>query len=65
MKIIPKVGYTLAIDPYDNQFQTQPITEIIDLTDKIIHFLKQRMKSINFIYINTFKKYMKKCQYSQ
>ena len=34
----PKVGYTLAIDPYDNQFQTQPITEIIDLTDKIIHF---------------------------
>jgi len=34
----PKIGYTLTIDPYDNQFQTTPITEIVDLTDKIIHF---------------------------
>ena len=26
----PKIGYTLTIDPYDNQFQTTPITKIVD-----------------------------------
>ena len=34
----PKVGYTLAIDPYENQFQTKPITKIFESTDKVIHF---------------------------
>ena len=34
----PKVGYTLAIDPYEDQFQTKPITKIFESTDKIIHF---------------------------
>ena len=34
----PKVGYTLAMDPYENQFQTKPITKIFESTDKIIHF---------------------------
>ena len=34
----PKMGYTLAMDPYGNQFQTKPITKILELTDKIIHF---------------------------
>ena len=34
----PKLGYTLAINPYDNQFQTTPITKIFSSTDKIIHF---------------------------
>ena len=34
----PKVGYTLAMDPYENQFQTKPIVKIFESTDKIIHF---------------------------
>ena len=34
----PKVGYTLAMDPYENQFQTKPIIKIFESTDKIIHF---------------------------
>jgi hypothetical protein len=34
----PKIGYTLVLNPYDNQYQTKPITEIIASTDKIIHF---------------------------
>ena len=34
----PKTGYTLAMDPYENQFQTKPITKIFESTDKIIHF---------------------------
>tara|TARA_R110001606_G_scaffold381870_1_gene543331 strand:+ start:1315 stop:1602 length:288 start_codon:yes stop_codon:yes gene_type:complete len=34
----PKIGYTLAIDPYGNQFQTEPITHILESTDKIVHF---------------------------
>jgi hypothetical protein len=34
----PKIGYTLVLNPYDNQYQTKPITEIITSTDKIIHF---------------------------
>lgn len=34
----PKVGYTLAIDPYKNQFQTKPITKIFESTNKVIHF---------------------------
>ena len=34
----PKLGCTLAMDPYENQFQTKPIVKIFELTDKIIHF---------------------------
>ncbi len=34
----PKIGYTLAIDPYENQFQTEPITHILESTDKVVHF---------------------------
>tara|TARA_R100000084_G_C4624489_1_gene135007 strand:- start:28 stop:342 length:315 start_codon:yes stop_codon:yes gene_type:complete len=34
----PKVGYTLAMDPYENQFQTKPIIKIFESTDKVIHF---------------------------
>ena len=34
----PKTGYTLAMDPYENQFQTKPIIKIFESTDKVIHF---------------------------
>ena len=36
----PKVGFTLIIDPYlpEKTFQTEPITFIIESTDKLVHF---------------------------
>ena len=34
----PKLGYTLALDPYETQFQTEPITEILESTESIVHF---------------------------
>lgn len=35
----PKVGYSLALNPYDaHQYQTTPIIEIIEETDKVIQF---------------------------
>ncbi len=34
----PKVGFTLAMDPYGNQYQTEPITEIISSEGGVIHF---------------------------
>ena len=34
----PKVGFTLAMDPYGNQYQTEPITEIMSNEGGVIHF---------------------------